>query len=143
MTKIEIIEQEKSIEELKDFIALEQRFEIRIPEALKKFLMIYEGAFVKNSCFKGEQTFKEVLYVYEREGFASIESILTGHISEGIHGFIPFAIDSGGWDFNVSINKETYGQVWVNRFGSGENVTMEYVANNFESFINELGKEIE
>jgi hypothetical protein len=136
-----VVEQEKLISDRENFKFIEEKFSIKFPHYLKGFMIQYEGSFVKETCYKGTITFKEVLYVYKREGFASIESILEGHKENGIEGFIPFAIDSGGWDYNVSINVETYGQVWVNKFDSGEKETMEYIAPSFEEFIDNLKPE--
>ncbi len=109
-----------------------------MPDILKGFLVKYEGAFLGSVEYNGIPAFKEVLCLNKNEDFASVEAILEGHKEEGIEGFIPFGIDSGGWDYNVSINEETYGQVWVNKFDSGEENTMEYVAPSFEEFINGL-----
>ncbi|MCR9253809.1 MAG: cell wall assembly/cell proliferation coordinating protein, KNR4-like protein, partial [bacterium] len=72
---------------------------------------------------------------------ASIEAIYEGHQYYCNYGFVPFAIDSGGWDYNISIKEESLGQIWVNKFDSGEENTMHYVAPSFEYFINNLGEE--
>jgi hypothetical protein len=134
-----VISQKKVILDIGDFDAIEKMFSLKLPDFFKRFMFQYEGAFVGSLYYRGEEVFKEVLYVYPPGG--SIQEILKGHHQFNIVGFIPFAIDSGGWDFNVSINPDTYGQVWVNKFDSGEEDTMEFVAPSFEEFIRELKPE--
>ena len=136
-----VIEQERLIKSINDFDRIEREFSITFPDFLKSFLLQFEGAFVDDTCYNGKETFKDVLNVYKHEHYASVEEILKGHKVYGIEGFIPFAIDSGGWDYNVSIKPDTYGQVWVNKFNSGDEDTMTFVAPSFEEFIRELKPE--
>ena len=141
MKKLTIIEQEKSIKGYEDFVVLESKAGITFPLALKDFLLIYEGAIVKETYYKGKPTFKEILCVYKHPIYSSIEAILEGHSYYKVDGMIPFAIDSGGWDYNFSVKPETFGQVWVNKFDSGDDNPLELVCNSFEDFVNELKEE--
>ncbi|MGJ8733359.1 MAG: SMI1/KNR4 family protein [Cellulophaga sp.] len=130
-----------------DFQKIENQFGFKVPDVLKNFLLLYEGLYLneEESYYKTKlgSTYEvnSVLYLYKSESGASIESILEGHLEEGIKGFVPFAIDSGGWDYCVSINQETSGQVWVDKFDSGEENPMEFVSESFEDFISNLGSE--
>lgn len=139
--RLTIVEQEKSIKSLSDFNILESKMEIIFPSALKDFLLLYEGAIVKETYYKGKPTFKEILCVCNHPIYSSIEAILEGHKYYKIEGMIPFAIDSGGWDYNFSVKPETFGQVWVNKFDSGDDNPLELVCNSFEDFVNELKEE--
>lgn len=124
---------------MEDLSYLENKCSIQIPEYLKLFMTKYAGCKThervyrkKNSGFESVTAF---LYIKAEDRRASMEAIYEGHLYYGIKGFIPFGIDSGGWDYNVSINTETYGQVWVNQFDSGEENSVVFVANSFEEFI--------
>ena len=141
MKDLQIVEQEKIIRDISDIDFFEKQYGVKFPDSLKKFLLKYDGAMVKGTCFNGAPTFKEILNLNKHPVSASIEEILKGHQSYGYKNFIPFAIDSGGWDYDVSISPETYGQVWVNKFDSGEENPFEFVRNSFEEFIDSLESE--
>lgn len=138
MKVLTIIEQEKRIVNIDEFEIIEKKFNLKFPDILKDFILNYEGALIKETYYNGEASFKEVLYLLKQEGFASIESILEGHEYYKIKRFIPFGIDSGGWDYNFSLDSNTYGQVWVNRFDDGDENTMQLVATDFNDFIDSL-----
>ncbi|MGJ8659858.1 MAG: SMI1/KNR4 family protein [Cellulophaga fucicola] len=141
MKKLKVIEEGSKILEVLDFEIIEKKFKIKFPDFLKDFLVKYEGDYFGSLFYKEEPVFKEILYLRTNNNFASIESILEGHLEEGIKGFVPFAIDSTGWDYCVSINQETYGQVWVDKFDNGEENPMDFVSESFENFISNLGSE--
>ena len=143
MKKLTIFRVSEIQKTLRDISYLENKFNVFFPRILKFFLSEHEGKMIVETYFNNNPTFKEILMVKSNKDLASIETILEGHKEEAIKGYIPFAIDSGGWDFNVSINEDTYGQVWVNKWDGGEEDTMEFVAFSFEEFINGLKSEEE
>jgi cell wall assembly regulator SMI1 len=143
MKELTIVRQQKFIMDSNDIAALERKINISFPQVLRDFLLKYEGAVVKETYYLGKPTFKKILNLRAHETKASIEAILEGHSAEGYDTFIPFAIDSGGWDYNVSIHPQGYGQVWVNKFDNGEENTFELVAPSFESFVDNLTPPVE
>jgi cell wall assembly regulator SMI1 len=144
-----IIKNDKRIVKSKqEVINFTNNLGIMMPDFLINFLILYEGLYLDEtqSYYKNHHRIYEVntiLFLKKNNAYASIETILEGHKYYGIEGFIPFAIDSGGWDYCVSINPETYGQVWIDKFDSGEDNPMEFVADSFEEFINGLKNEEE
>jgi cell wall assembly regulator SMI1 len=127
---------------------LEKRIAVLLPEDLKELMLKYEGGYLDESqkIFKSGEVLYEVnqmLHIEKSENKASVEAIFEGHKFYGIEGHIPFATDSGGWDFTVSINPSTYGQVWINKFDNDEEDTMCFVAGSLEAFINGLKGEHE
>ena len=147
MKKLHVDVDEREIKSLEDIMDFERKNEIKVPELLREFLLMYEGLYLSEdqSYYKKANTNYEVsmiLYLNENETYPSIEAILGGHKEQGTKEFIPFAIDSGGRDYCVSINSETYGQVWIDKFDSGEEDPMEFVTNSFEDFIDGLGPEV-
>lgn len=130
-----------------DISSLEASLAIDFPTDLKSLLLLYNGCQTKEHVFKRDdgvfESINTFLKLRSNQQDASVEAIFEGHAYYNIKGFIPFAIDSGGWDYNVSINSETYGQVWINQFDSGEEDTMKFVATSLEIFINGLISEEE
>jgi hypothetical protein len=136
---------EKSKKQIIDFF---ESNGLKVTDSFTDFFEKYEGLYLdeSQSYYKNNDRMYEIhsiLHLRKNSEYASVEAILEGQKYYGIEGYIPFAIDSGGWDYNVSINPETYGQVWVDKFDSGEENTMEFVADSFEEFINGLHAEDE
>lgn len=124
-----------------EFTSLEKKFKISFPKPLKRLLLQYEGCHTLQHIYLNQDIFYSInnfLYIKEHSIGACVEAILGGHEYYGDHGYIPFAIDAGGWDFNVSIRPETLGQIWINKFDSGEENPFEFVCENLETFINGL-----
>lgn len=124
-------------------LEFEKRMGVVFPKELRELIIKYEGGYLDESqkFFKADEVLYEVnqmLYLEKAEGKASIEAIIEGHRFYGIEGYVPFATDSGGWDYNVSINSVSYGQVWVNKFDSDEENTMVFLCNTLEEFIDSL-----
>lgn len=138
MKNLTIIRSRQSTDAKNDIMYIEQRFGLNFPDYLVVFLEKYNGAKVKECYFNENHILKIFLQLRKNDLLASIESILEGHQFYGDNLYIPFAIDSGGWDYNVSIHPDTYGQVWVDKFDSGEENPFEFVCNSFEEFINGL-----
>ncbi len=127
-----------------DIQYFETTYKIQLPDVLKEFMLVYGGCRTMEKYFtKGPNLYhiSDVLYVKEDPVSASMEAIYKGHLYYKDHGYIPFAIDTGGWDFNFSIKPESYGQVWVDKFDSGEEDPFEFVCASFEEFINNLTEE--
>jgi hypothetical protein len=69
----------------------------------------------------------------------NIFALIDGNKFYEYHGWLPFAIDPGGWVFNLSIrDDQTHGQVWIHRFDSGEPDPFAYVAPSFQAFLRGL-----
>lgn len=124
----------------------EAKYGIVFPESLRKFLLSYEGhkfheAESYYNANGGIYEVNSVLYLWQNEIGASVEAILEGHKFYNTEGFIPFIIDSGGWDFNISIKPETYGQIWVNKFDNGEDEPFVFVAKSLQEFLEGLTNE--
>ncbi|MEQ8363874.1 MAG: SMI1/KNR4 family protein [Cyclobacteriaceae bacterium] len=149
MKNLKISEFNQRLESAIEIKKFENEFKIEFPDDLIELLLNYEGAKLnEDECYFEHKKglfyeVNQILYLRKSDlGGASIQDILKGHKSYGIEGFIPFAIDSGGWDFNISVNESTLGQVWVNKFDSDEEKTMIYVAPSLENFINSLKSDV-
>jgi hypothetical protein len=145
MKDIRILKDNRRVNSMLEIERFENDFNLKLPDFLRAFILKYEGCrpvSEQSYYWIDDETYCElnqVLYLRKSDlGGASIETILGDHKRNHIEGFIPFAIDSGGWDFDVSINEETYGQVWTNKFDSGEEDAMQLVAPSFDEFIDGL-----
>lgn len=118
-----------------------QEFELRsnyiLPGYFRNFLLEYNGSSVKENKF-GTHSFTTFLPLKSTRS-ASIEIILEGYKSDlNTDKWLPFAIDSGGWVFVISLEEKTNGQVWIDKFDSGLEDPFEYLAPSFEDFLNAL-----
>lgn len=149
MANLLISKQNKRINSSLDVKDFESRMGVTFPDNLTQFILKYEGAKLdENMCYFEIQPrvfyeINQILYLNKSGlGGASIEQILEGHRKNGIADFIPFAIDSGGWDYNLGIGKNNEGQVWVNKFDSDEESTMFFVSPSLEEFVDGLKSDV-
>jgi len=141
MKKLTLRKDNRRVKSIDEVIAFEKQAGITFPQNLREFILAYEGSPLKESYFRQGERLHEinkVLYLRESEMGASIEAILEGHRYYKEEGYIPFGIDSGGWDYNVSIKPETYGQIWVDKFDNGEEDPWEFVCNSLEELVDGL-----
>lgn len=123
-----------------------EKLDLEVPETLIDVFTHYEGSKLSlaEANYYDESGERYLLHVFlhlepSYKNEATVLTILEGHKGLGVSGFVPFAIDLGGWDYCVSLNKETYEQVWVNAWTSGREDTMMYVAPSLQAFIDGLG----
>lgn len=145
MNKLTLRKDNRRIKSLDEVIAFEKEAGITFPQNLREFIVAYEGSQLKEKYFRRGDILHEihtVLYLRESDlGGASVEAILKGHRYYKKEGFVPFGVDSGGWDYNVSIKPETYGQIWVDQFDNGEDNPWEFVCNSLEELVEGLSED--
>lgn len=143
MRSLTILQDNRRVKHLDEILAFEKEMQIEFPSILRQVLLKYEGCATKEYIYfrKGDHSNKfdavsQFLFLRDSNGGgASIEAIYKGHQFYGIRGFIPFAIDAGGWDYCVSIKTETFGQIWVDEFDAGEEDPFRFVASSMEELI--------
>lgn len=124
-----------------DLAAVEERAGLSFPAYFRDFLLKYSGCLVKEGCYEGVSSISGFLPLRSSRS-ASIEMILEGYrMDHNTREWLPFAIDAGGWIYAISLAEATYGQVWLDRFNSGENNPFKFIAASFESFIDQLSDE--
>ena len=115
--------------------------EIDIPGYFIEFFIRYEGCRVKENTFQDKYTLTRFLNLSSDRN-ASIEKIFSTYVEEEcVKHWLPFAIDPGGWVFCLSLEQNTYGQVFVDRFDLGEENSFAFVAPSLEAFIDGLYSE--
>jgi cell wall assembly regulator SMI1 len=126
-----------------DIKEVEDTFNIQFPEDYLSFLKKYGGTSTKEVVYSDSCWVNFFLSLKSDTG-ASIVSLLEGYrINYNEIDWIPFAIDSGGWSFCIALKEDIKGQVWVNKFDSGDENPFAFVANSLEDFINGLQTEEE
>lgn len=142
MKKLSSNSQPKTIED-NDIKEVEATFNIQFPEYFLSFLKKHGGTSTKEGVYSDSCWVSFFLSLKSDKG-ASIVSLLEGYrINSNERDWIPFAIDSGGWSFCIALKEDIKGQVWVDKFDSGDENPFSFVANSFEDFINGLRTEEE
>ncbi len=125
----------------------ETMFNVKFPTLLVEFLRLYSGSSILENTYTNKETggYYTVSYICElySEFNPSIDKLVKGNDFYNYYDWIPFAIDPGGWVFNISTSKDKKGQIWVNKFDSGDENSFEFVTDTFEEFINGLRTEEE
>ena len=121
----------------------EDQFAIELPCDFKLFLSTQNVYVVEENCFLKDRSSYEVHHFYplhdksEMSLFIIFEAL--GEYFE--NSYIPFADDSGGWQYLISVRKEDYGKVYFCRMDEELRDGLTLLANNFTEFINGLKKE--
>jgi hypothetical protein len=122
----------------REITEFERRNVFPLPLYFRSFLLKYNGASVKETYYNGKPTFSSFLALVSERN-SSIEKVIEAYKTDlETDQWLPFASDSGGWVYCISIAPETLNQVWVDRFDSGEENPFRFVAPSFEEFINGL-----
>lgn len=117
---------------------------LTLPAFLIEFFLSYGGAKVVENIYKGEYVTSFFLPLYSSiNPSAALILPAVRDPEEGVGRFdiIPFAIDSGGSPFYVSIGEYDYTKVYFYRLWSGEENALLAIADSFEEFINGLRSE--
>jgi cell wall assembly regulator SMI1 len=126
-----------------DIKEIENNFNIQFPDYFLSFLKQYGGTSTKEVVFS-DKFWVNFFIPLKSDITSSIESMLLAYLSEYNQiEWIPFAIDSGGWAFCIALKDDIKGQVWVDKFDSGDESSFEFVSDTFEDFINGLRTEEE
>lgn len=127
-----------SNEDIKDF---EQKNKIKLPSNFLELFEEYEGCAAKEDTYQDKYTVQVFLPLKSKRN-PSIEKIFDVYLEENnTDQWLPFATDPGGWVFCMSLAEDTYGQIFVDRFGLGEENPFEFIAASLEEFINGLEAE--
>ncbi|MEH0155546.1 SMI1/KNR4 family protein [Limibacter armeniacum] len=132
---IEIQGKKVTLEELTSF---EKELDMTLPDIYKEVLLKYGGSRVKENTYSSKASISFFLSLSSKRNATAKNIIETYKEEYGAALWLPFATDSGGWVFNISIAKDTYGQVWIDKFDSGDSDPFEYVSPSLEEFIDSL-----
>jgi cell wall assembly regulator SMI1 len=126
-----------------DIKEIENNFNIQFPTYLLAFLKQYGGSSTKEVVFS-DKFWVNFFLPLKSDTSASIFGLMEGQkFNYDENSWIPFAIDSGGWSFCIALKEDIKGQVWADKFDSGDESPFEFVSDTFEDFINGLRTEEE
>ena len=121
-----------------DIIEIQNKFSIQIPEYFISFIKNHGGTSTKEVVFN-DKFWVNFFLPLKSDINTSITTLKEGQIfNYNDNAWLPFAIDSGGWAFCIALKDEIKGQVWVDKFDSGDESPFEFVSSSFEEFINGL-----
>lgn len=122
---------------------IEAKYEIQLPDYFISFVRNHGGTSTKELVYS-DKFWVNFFLPLKSEINASIVSIKEGQISNyNDNTWLPFAIDSGGWAFCIALKESILGQVWIDKFDSGDENPFEFVSDSFENFIEQLKTEEE
>lgn len=118
---------------------------IIIPKSLKVFWGNYNPVYIeKNVFFKdGEKYFLDRFFPFSDQyelSFQSVFNMLKEYLGND---YLSFANDSGDWQFLISINQSSLGEIFLCRMDEVIPDSLISLANSFEEFINGLKTEDE
>ncbi|NOQ75681.1 MAG: hypothetical protein GQ574_26980 [Crocinitomix sp.] len=124
-----------------DLKGFETQYGIKLPKSFKDFYLEHNGGIPSLRYYKDQRIAAFTSIKYGRE------SGRTGIIME-VHqlgdllpeGYIPFAFDSGGWNFCINTNDIDYGHIYILPNGVVDNKPI-FLSESFESFIGGLKAE--
>ncbi len=144
--KLTLKEDLRSNQVSEKLLKIEDKIKTKLPDLFKDLLMMVEGSTIEESIFFDSinffpiNQFLEISIIIQRAD--QIEKIYNEqHLpqteNENLF-FIPFAIDSGGWSYHISIAKDSYNKIWLNRFDNNKENPFIVIAPSLEEFIDGL-----
>ena len=118
---------------------------IVIPNPLKEFWKNYNPIYTEqNIYFKdGEKYYLDRFFPFSDECELSFQTVFMALGDYLKKEYLPFANDSGDWQFLVSINKESNGEIFLCRMDEIIPDSLVKMSDSFEEFINGLKRDEE
>jgi hypothetical protein len=140
MKKLTITDEIKKVssEELE---AMATDLDLNLPEDYLSFMTQYGGVELLESQFAGKYFISFTLPITSKRN-ACIRNILEGYkVDMNTANWLPFALDQGGWVFCYSVAPETMGQIFIDRFDSGDDPRHKFLAKSLTEFVDGLEEE--
>ncbi|MBB6460275.1 SMI1/KNR4 family protein [Flammeovirga kamogawensis] len=139
MNSILIKRRNRNVIKIEEIKKIEIVLKKKLPNELIQFLMKYSDCTLFECFYQKEGIYTMPGYIVGvSDKNPNIFDLIEGNIFYNDIDWLPFACDYGGWVFNVSLSEKTYGEVWINKFDSGEKNPFEFVSSSLEEFINGL-----
>lgn len=121
-----------NVQELDEF---QQRFDAQLPAGFRQFYLRHNGGNLSED--NGDNDFLLGGFTSIKYGVAPIEIVYRDLIDSvpSLQGMLPFAYDSGGNSFLLSLRKDDNGKIYLYLMDEGE---LALVCDSFDDFIAEL-----
>jgi len=121
---------------------IENEAGIQIPDSIKDFISVYADLSVKENKFINSdgKLFEISQFITYRMMYDFIKEFKKENLGKKL----PFATDHGGWVFCISFDEDSKNKILLYQMETEwktKNDAFEFVANNFEEFINGLQEE--
>jgi len=122
-----------------DIVAFEKLRDIKMPWDYKYYLVTQNLFLSKDCLYRGKEEYK-IHHFHPFDVTADISLQVFFDILKDFleNSFIPFAGDSGGWQFVISLRKKDYGKVYFCRMDEELEDALTLLADSFEEFIDGL-----
>ena len=123
-----------------DVSKIESLLQIEIPEGLVEFICTYGDCFLNDCYYEKDEIYVVPNYICGTSNKnPNILALIEGNIFYNNTDYLPFAIDLGGWVFNISLrDDESYGEVWLNAFDNGEEHSFRFISKSIKEFLSNL-----
>jgi len=119
----------------------QRKHDIELPKYFLDFVRKYGGTSTQEAGFE-DSYWVNFFLPFSSSKTASVTAVFETYVIEqNTKSWLPFATDPGGWVFCISLEKNTEGQVWIDKFDSGDENQFDFVCSSFEQFINGLQPE--
>ncbi|HEY9007322.1 MAG TPA: SMI1/KNR4 family protein [Ohtaekwangia sp.] len=129
-----------SLFDLREF---EREYEITLPSDFKEFVLSYNAVDLDESIFFNgkEKYYIDVFYPLSKDYDLSLQFVFQNLRDYFQNEFLPFANDSGGWQYVLSLRVEDYGKIYLCRMDDVPPTALKALANSFTEFIDGLTSE--
>lgn len=122
-----------------DFDLIKAKFDFILPENIVEFMIQYGDSFLKECYYENNSIYVVPNYICGKsKNNPNLFEIIEGNIFYGKTNHFPFATDYGGWVLNIALDKLSHGEIWIDRFDSGEANSFVFVASSLEEFVDGL-----
>ena len=127
-----------------DIASLEEATGFSLSDEIREFILRFSDSFLRECYFEQGEVYAVPNYICGNSSQnVNIFKLVEGNLFYGDEGWLPFAIDPGGWVFNYGLKDEVRGQIWLDRFDSGDDDVWQLVAEDLSSFVAGLQLEVE
>ena len=112
----------------------ESEFSKALPDSFKIYYLLHNGGFPEADYVRGEKNIFSIDgFIPIKYGLLPIERLIKDMLGPAPKGlYVPFANDSGGNIFYISLADNDYGQVYLVTAETSENI---YVCSSFDEFL--------
>ncbi len=122
-----------------DIGKIEDLLSLKLSQEHIDFLHLFSDCFLHECYYEKDDVYVcPVYFCGVSNKNPNIFSLIEGNIFYENHDYLPIAIDGGGWVFNISLNANSYGEIWLNAFDSGDENSFRFVSKSLSEFLSNL-----
>jgi hypothetical protein len=137
------IRKQADLPSITEIEAFEKEFNISLPHDYRIFILTYNAIDLKECIFnKGnEKYYIDVFYPLSETYELSLQFMFQNLKEYFRNDFLPFANDSGGWQFVLSLKSDDYGKVYFCRMDDSPPFSLTLLSGSFYEFVDKLQRD--